>query len=259
MRRTFAAFFVASLALPALLVAQTTSDPNAIDSGISVTHVSGDVPETFGSQNTYATYPAWSAQPIDSTVTFALYNGAANGGQGIYRTGGALFFKLPLNLPNGAVVTKIELNYCDTGANSIALHFVRQVKNAAPVFTSNVVASPGAGAPGCVVETGVLGTPITIDNDANSYNLEYYMGAADNTIVLLSTRVGYHLQVSPAPAVATFTDVPTGHPFFRFVEALAAAGITGGCGSGLYCPDNPVTRGQMAVFLSVALGLHFPN
>jgi hypothetical protein len=27
----------------------------------------------------------------------------------------------------------------------------------------------------------------------------------------------------------------------------------------LYCPDNPVTRGQMAVFLATALGLHWKN
>ncbi len=33
------------------------------------------------------------------------------------------------------------------------------------------------------------------------------------------------------------------------IEALFAAGITKGCGPGLYCPDDPVTRGQMAAFL----------
>jgi hypothetical protein len=43
------------------------------------------------------------------------------------------------------------------------------------------------------------------------------------------------------------------------VEALAAAGITGGCGPGSYCPASPVSRGEMAVFLATALGLHFPN
>ena len=32
-----------------------------------------------------------------------------------------------------------------------------------------------------------------------------------------------------------------------------------GCGSGNYCPDANLTRGQMAVFLSKAMGLHFPN
>lgn len=58
--------------------------------------------------------------------------------------------------------------------------------------------------------------------------------------------------------MASFGDVPTGHPFFQFVEALADSGITAGCGSGNYCPDLPLTRGQMAVFLSKALGLHWP-
>ncbi len=45
---------------------------------------------------------------------------------------------------------------------------------------------------------------------------------------------------------------------FQYVEALVASGITGGCGSGSYCPDNPVTRRQMAIFLAKALGLHWP-
>jgi hypothetical protein len=63
--------------------------------------------------------------------------------------------------------------------------------------------------------------------------------------------------VSPAPGTATFNDVPTTHPFFQFIEALHASGITGGCQASppLYCPDNPVTRGQIAVFLAKALGL----
>jgi hypothetical protein len=57
--------------------------------------------------------------------------------------------------------------------------------------------------------------------------------------------------------VATFADVPANHPFFRFVQALVSSGITVGCGAGRYCVDDPLTRGQMAVFLSIALGLHF--
>jgi hypothetical protein len=38
---------------------------------------------------------------------------------------------------------------------------------------------------------------------------------------------------------------------------VKASGITAGCSATLYCPDAPLTRGQMAVFLSKALGLHF--
>jgi hypothetical protein len=79
----------------------------------------------------------------------------------------------------------------------------------------------------------------------------------------INTRVGgvgvfWRRQVSPAPATASFGDVPADHPFFQFVEALAASGITAGCSGGNFCPDSPLTRGQMAVFLAKALGLHWP-
>lgn len=67
-------------------------------------------------------------------------------------------------------------------------------------------------------------------------------------------------QVAPAPAVATFADVPTGHLFFQQIEALVGAGITSGCGDGTdFCPGAPVTRGQMAAFIATALGLGFPH
>jgi len=63
--------------------------------------------------------------------------------------------------------------------------------------------------------------------------------------------------VSSPPAQATFDDVPPDHPFFKYIEALKASGITGGCQASppLYCPDRQVSRGEMAVFLSIALGL----
>jgi hypothetical protein len=92
----------------------------------------------------------------------------------------------------------------------------------------------------------------------NAYFIRVVLEAEDGTTNFGAVRVFYKLQVSPAPATATFTDVPTTHPFFRFVEALVDAGITAGCGGGNFCVDNPITRGEMAVFLSVALGLHFP-
>jgi len=71
--------------------------------------------------------------------------------------------------------------------------------------------------------------------------------------------VQWRRTVSPAPAATTFTDVPTNHWAFQFVEALVASGITAGCGGGNYCPDEPVTRAQMAVYLAAALGLHWPD
>ena len=53
----------------------------------------------------------------------------------------------------------------------------------------------------------------------------------------------------PPACGGLFDDVPCPDPFADWIEALAAAGITGGCGGGNYCPSEPVTRQQMAVFL----------
>ena len=39
------------------------------------------------------------------------------------------------------------------------------------------------------------------------------------------------------------------------IEAIAAAGLTLGCGDGLYCPGREVTRAQFASLLDRALGL----
>jgi len=47
----------------------------------------------------------------------------------------------------------------------------------------------------------------------------------------------------------TFTDVPCFYWAIESIEAIAAAGITSGCGNNKYCPLNPVTRAQMAIFL----------
>ena len=52
-------------------------------------------------------------------------------------------------------------------------------------------------------------------------------------------------------------DVPVGAFGFKHVEALAASGITAGCGGGNFCPDREITRVEMAVFLAKALGLHW--
>ena len=90
--------------------------------------------------------------------------------------------------------------------------------------------------------------------------VQFGLGSPNYTtnLRLRGARVLYRRQISPAPSAATFPDVPTNHPFFQFVEALSASGITAGCGTGIYCPDAPLTRGQMAVFLAKALGLHWP-
>jgi surface protein len=59
---------------------------------------------------------------------------------------------------------------------------------------------------------------------------------------------------APPDATGTvFTDVPADSFAAAWIEQLAAEGITGGCGGGKFCPNAPVTRAQMAVFLVKAM------
>jgi triacylglycerol esterase/lipase EstA (alpha/beta hydrolase family) len=62
-------------------------------------------------------------------------------------------------------------------------------------------------------------------------------------------RAKYGNTYTPPSATGVFTDVPTNFWAAAWIEALAAEGITGGCGVGKYCPGAVVTRAQMAVFL----------
>ncbi len=53
----------------------------------------------------------------------------------------------------------------------------------------------------------------------------------------------------PPPCAGLFADVPCPSLFADWIEQLAHENVTAGCGGGDYCPDSPVTRAQMAVFL----------
>jgi hypothetical protein len=70
---------------------------------------------------------------------------------------------------------------------------------------------------------------------------------AQMAVFLLRAKHGS--SYTPPPATGVFPDVPTSYWAASWIEQLFAEGITGGCGGGNYCPDQAVTRGQMAVFL----------
>jgi len=54
---------------------------------------------------------------------------------------------------------------------------------------------------------------------------------------------------TPPACTESFSDVSPSSTFCPYIQELAARGITNGCGSGRYCPGNPVSRDQMAKFL----------
>ena len=74
------------------------------------------------------------------------------------------------------------------------------------------------------------------------------------SMVLLTVVLLAPLAVADLPPGGTFVD-DDGILHEPNIEAIAAAGITNGCGPDRFCPSQVVTRGQMAAFLNRALGL----
>jgi hypothetical protein len=66
---------------------------------------------------------------------------------------------------------------------------------------------------------------------------------------------GLSYSCNPASLNIHFTDVPASDSFCKSVHFLWAKGVIDGCSATLYCPNLPVTRDQMAKFLSNAFGL----
>jgi len=77
---------------------------------------------------------------------------------------------------------------------------------------------------------------------------------AQMSIFLLHAMHG----ASYAPSAASgsmFLDVPTSYWAASWIEQFALEGITSGCAGGNYCPDDSVTRAQLAVFLVRAFNI----
>ncbi len=75
---------------------------------------------------------------------------------------------------------------------------------------------------------------------------------ADAAVFFEASRYG-GTTLYPYPTTPLFTDVPAGSFAFGPIQRFAADAITSGCAVNLYCPNDPVTRGQAADFLVRAL------
>lgn len=225
--------------------------------GVSLTETT-PVPQPYGSAS--PAQQEHAGNQFHGRVSTYAY-GSPTGQGDVNFTAGDIFADAQLQLPSGSIWESTRFWVNDTVAADLNLFLIRSCLPVAgagsPVATIlGSGASVGATGNQTIVVGATAGT--VIDNNGCFYWERTNFGAAGT--VLQKSRTQYRLQVSPAPAVATFpNDVPTTSGFFRFVEAMAASGLTGGCAPGSFCPNDPVTRGQLAVFLSVALGLHFPN
>ena len=90
---------------------------------------------------------------------------------------------------------------------------------------------------------------ITTGCGGGNYCPEGMVTRGQMAVFLLRARYGAAYIPPTVGSTTGFYDVPTTYWAAAWIKQLAAEGITTGCSSGNYCPEDSVTRAQMAVFL----------
>jgi hypothetical protein len=163
------------------------------------------------------------------------------------------------HVPGGANINTLGITYCEANASgpfaTITWYFCDTSGNCTtPAFASYDFGFFGTGCH----DVFLFGLTATMNNGNGELLTDVRFQHIDGSESIGSAGFGYNLQISPPPGTPTFSDVPMSDTAFPFVEALVHAGITVGCDVGppaRYCPDDPVTRRQMAVFIAKSLGL----
>jgi hypothetical protein len=213
--------------------------------------------------------PAWGLEAVEylnvhsydfqANTTSDLIMDDGNGYR-YFGAPGVPYMAAPVQLPAGAKVEILGLSQCSANDGDIVVALYDNGIGGSGGGGGTIVAGPLVSSAGCnfpgmsanYIHSQEFGHPL--------YLVVWFVNNAfDASTKFNDVVVGWRRQVSPAPSSSTFGDVPTTDFGFQFVEALAASGISGGCGGGNYCPDSPVTRRQMAIFLAKALGLHWAD
>ena len=233
-------------------------------------------PDAFGGYGQYTVFYAPKWTPRHYTPTPQAYDSGYVGPWNVDQSS----YWVQIDLPNGASVDEIHVLVYDNDANGRwSLSFIG-TEGAFPgigtdtpftIYITGGTTGDPADTPGYTVISPnfvvpkVIRTWTDLDSDGTESAAAYFLRLlgtqADdiNTLRFWGALVHWSRTISPAPATATFSDVPTGHWAFQYIEALAASGISVGCGGGSFCPDNTLTRAQMAIFLAKALGLHWAD
>ncbi|MGH9243492.1 MAG: BACON domain-containing protein, partial [Acidimicrobiales bacterium] len=151
--------------------------------------------------------------------------------------------------------------YCPAGPNT---------RGQMAVFLLKAFEGPGYAPPDCVEGSEVFadvpfdnlfcswieelaGRGVTAGCGGGNYCPNSSVSRDQMSVFLLKTLEGSGY--TPPACTGVFGDVPCPSLFANWIEDLVARSITAGCGGGNYCPASPVSRDQMAVFLTRTFGL----
>jgi hypothetical protein len=199
----------------------------------------------FGSANAAATSGVWiddvmtgvadscTAVPAPAATPEALAVDAA--GDGVFQ-------------PNETAV--VSPTWRNTGQNAISLGgaLTNHTGPAGATYTiPDGAASYGSIAVGGSASCVATGNCYSVSATAPTRPATHWDSSVVETVFPAGAAKAWTLHVGDS-----FTDVPRASGFYRFVETIVHKNVTGGCGTGTYCPAASTTRAQMAVFVLVA-------
>lgn len=216
------------------------------------------LPSYGTTQSSFYRMGASEFSPLDAErdIYSDLGDGNALEAFGRYGTVGASIFVGIPHLPSGARVLGVYVTGC-AGEVGGLFGFVKSCTYFGTACQNLTLYN---GTEGCGNDfLDLASSNYVVDNGPTGGRLLVVLANlhGDGSDTIAGATIEYVLQVSPAPATATFNDVPPADTGFQYIEALVASGITGGTGGGNYSPDAFVTRRQMAIFIAKALGLHW--
>ena len=216
---------------------------------------------TFGTASTAAQIVSGlSLLPPSSATEFAI-NTSALTGIAVFQTTAGLDWWAQVHLPAGALVERIELEACDESAiGDIA-------------FGMASGTAPGGATQNLTAVGTTTDSPGLRLLSAEPDRADHGRQPEQQLLALRGLRHDGRYQPrpgdprllpapgEPGPRGRDLPERRADHPPVSSGSSRRwpGRGSPPGCGPGAYCPDSPVTRGQMAVFLSIALGLHFPD
>ena len=233
--------------------------------------------------------PSTVSSGQQSNCTITLSNNALSGGYSVSLSDSApLLVSLPsaINVPGGTSSTTIVAStFATPNTTPVTITATAGGVNVSTTLTlsstpctytltpGNRSYSAGGGsgnvavavAPGCGW-TATTDSPTWITlatggvsgngNGSFVYSVPLNMGLARLGTITVGNQ-SFKVMEGGSVSVQPFNDVLSTAPFFDYISLMSGDHITAGCSTTppLYCPDTPVTRAQMAVFVVKALDL----
>lgn len=282
MKRTVMKYFVVFVAIAGIfliaLPAGAEGDEDAVfgspaeSSAFNTQEIQAfDAPDSFGALNGWTAFHAAQWLPWDKTANPEYWSPGYIGPITSSWSG----YWVQFDLPVGAAIDYVYILVYDNDASAEWTLAFTAYEGGEGVTVPDIIffGSSTTGVPDTPGYTRIFldltASPVVIrewfdlSGDGSTNMLGYGLqmstsGAADfDQMRFFGAAVRWSRTITPAPGSATFGDVPLGSFGFQHIEALVDSGITAGCGGGNFCPNDTLTRAQMAVFLAKALGLHW--